>query len=147
MYIASDHIQKWITIGDALIVSVDISAQLDKWLMDLPWLPSRSGLDWGQMCSRQTSLASLTEPKQMKTFLSTSFDCDPYLIFLFAANEPCIACKSEFAIQNIDYAFWKAPGNRYMFGADIRNGEIVPNFSRFAEYDGSDTVTAAVRRC
>ncbi len=34
-----------------------------------------------------------------------------------------------------------------MFGADIRNGEIVQNFSRFAEYDGSDTVTAAVRRC
>lgn len=141
MYVASDHIRKWITSGDALIGSVDISAQLDKWLMDLPWLPSGSGLDWGQMCSRQTSLASLTEPKQMEKFLSTSFDCDPYLIFLFSANEPCIACKSEFAITNIDYAFWGAPGKRYIFGANKCNEEIIPNFNHFAEYDGSCTLT------
>jgi len=65
------------------------------------------------------------------------------VIFLYFADQPCIACETKFAITNFDQAFWKAPGKRYVFGASVRDGLIEPIMSHFAEYDGGDTITAA----
>jgi hypothetical protein len=68
---------------------------------------------------------------------------DPLLIFWYVADQPCIACDPEFAITNIDQAFWKAPGKRYIFGARISGGHIEPVMPHFAEYDGADVLIAA----
>lgn len=143
MYIASEHIEQWLRAGRAKVVPVAVATQLGAYLDQLPWLHGESGLDWSQLRGKQAVLSTLTELQQFDWLRSTLMGNDPFLVFWYVADQPCIACDAEFAISNIDQAFWKAPGKRYVFGARVRDGRIEPVMSHFAEYDGADTLTAA----
>jgi|APAra7269096870_1048528.scaffolds.fasta_scaffold08991_1 hypothetical protein len=143
MYIASEHIQQWVRTGEAKVVSDAVASQLGEYLDHLPWLPSGNGLDWGVMKGNQADLSTLTEEQQFDWLRTTPMGGDPFLVFLYVADQPCIVCDMKFAISNIDQAFWKAPGKRYVFGASLRNGVIEPVMPHFAEYDQTGILTVA----
>lgn len=96
------------------------------------------------MKGSQVFLSTLTESQRLDWLRTTLMGNDPLLVFWYVFDQPCIACDAKFAISNIDHAFWKAPGKRYVFGAHVRDGLIEPVMSHFAEYDGADTLTAAI---
>lgn len=142
MYIAREHIEQWLRTGEAKVVPATVATQLGAYLNQLPWLLGGGGLDWSQMKGSKVDLSMLTESQQLDWLRTTLIGNDPLLVFWYVADQPCIACDAEFAISNVDRAFWKAPGKRYVFGARIRDGVIEPVVSHFAEYDGADTLTA-----
>lgn len=143
MHIASEHIQQWIRTGKAVHISPDAVIGFADFLNTLPWSKSGNRLDWMLIGGIEANLAALSDAQLIEWFRSTPLGRHPYLVFWFAPNEDCIACESEFAIVNIDHAFWKAPGTRYLFGASFDNEVLRPTFSNFAEYDGSDSLVAA----
>ena len=144
MYIASEHIREWIRTETARVVPVATATQLGGYLNQLPWVVGGSGLDWGQIRGERFSLSTLTESAQLGRFRSTLLGSDPIMVFWYVADQPCIACDANFAMANIDQAFWKAPGLRYVFGASIRGGLVVPLMAHFAEYGGADDLTVAL---
>lgn len=117
MYITSEHIQQWIRTGKAKVIPVAIAEQLGEYLDRLPWLPDGNGLDSNQLEGSRVALPTLTDSEQPNWINSSSMSEDPFLVFWYVRSQPCIACDMEFVISNIDQAFWKAPGNRYVFGA------------------------------
>jgi hypothetical protein len=143
MYVAAEHIEQWLRAGKAKLITDAVASQLGAYLNQLPWLPAGGGLDWSQMKGSPITLSAFTEQQQHDWLRTTLMGNDPLLIFWYVPDQPCIACDVDFAISNIDQAFWKAPGKRYLFGARIHNGIIEPVMSHFAEYDGADTLTAA----
>lgn len=143
MYIASEHIQQWVRTGKAKVVPLGIALQFGEYLNQFPWLPGGSGLDWSHMKGHRVTLSTLTKSQTSDSLRATPLSRDPFLVFWYVADQPCIACDTEFGISNIDQAFWKAPGKRYLFGASIRDGLVEPVMSHFAEYDGADTLIAA----
>lgn len=144
MYISSEHIQQWIKTGTAFVVSTEIAAELGEYLNQLPWLPGGSGLDWGQIPGIRADLSTLSECEQIDWLKSTPLGGDPLWVFWYVDNEPGIACDRIFAIQNLDQAFWKAPGKRYIVGAVMNGNDVIePVREHFAEYDGADTLIVA----
>lgn len=143
MYIASEHIQRWLETGKANIVPATVASRLGEYLDRLPWLPSGSGLDWSQISGSRAVLSVLTASQLNDWLGSTLLGNDPLLVFLYHPEQPCIACDMEFAISNFGQAFWNAPGKRYMFGASVRDGLIEPIMPHFAEYDGGDMLNVA----
>ncbi|MFC5742470.1 hypothetical protein [Dyella tabacisoli] len=67
---------------------------------------------------------------------------DPYIGFLYSPDEPCIVCEFNFAMANMDTAFWRAPGRRYIFGCSFVNDELITYFSHFAEYSESKLIAS-----
>lgn len=144
MYIASEHIQEWIRTGKALVVPVKISTQFGQYLNGLPWLANGGGLDWSRIRGSECALTTMDELQRTSWLISTPMGRDQCLAFWYSQNEACIACESVFALSNLDHAFWKAPGKRYLFGGSIIDGKFEPIFCHFAEYDGADTLIAAL---
>jgi hypothetical protein len=143
MHISNEHIQEWIRSGRATVMPSDAGAGFGTFLNTLPWSAGGSRLDWAMIDGVEANLSVLTGAQLVAWLRSTSLGGDPYLVFWFAPDEACIACKSDFAITNIDQAFWKAPGIRYLFGASFDQGAFCPAFNHFAEYDGADSLVAA----
>ena len=141
MRVASEHIQAWIRTGKGFVLPVEIAGRFGQYLDGLPWCGT--GLDWSRITGKKLVLGTLNEEQMAAWLASVPIGRDPYLVFMYAPDEPCLACESAFAFANIDQAFWKAPGKRYMFGRSIHDGIFEPNFAHFAEYDGADTFVAA----
>ncbi|MET3444714.1 hypothetical protein [Ralstonia sp. 1138] len=145
MYITSTHVQQWLHTGKAKTLPVEVAAQLGDHLNRLPWFPGGGGLDWNQLAGNRLDLSTLTEEKLDDWLRSTVMGGHSHLVFFYADNQPCIACDVEFGMANIDEAFWGAPGKRYVFGATLEAGRILPAASHFAEFDGAGTLVASSR--
>ncbi|CAJ0705284.1 hypothetical protein LMG19089_03801 [Ralstonia edaphis] len=143
MYVLSKHIQQWLQAGTARTLPTEVAAQLGDHLNRLPWLPGGGGLDWSQLAGNRLDLSALTDEKLDHWLCSTVMGGHSHLIFFYADNQACIACEIEFGMANIDQAFWGAPGKRYVFGATLEAGRILPAASHFAEYDGAGTLVAS----
>ena len=143
MQIESGNIRNWVDSGYAKIVPEEVAFQFGNYLNGLPWLPSGTGIDWGHLPHEIVDVSVATEMQRIDWLASTLLRDDPYLVFWYGPNEPCIACLSRFAVVNIETAFWRAPGRRYLFGASMYNNSLNPHFSGFAEYDGGDILRAA----
>lgn len=145
MYVLSKHIEQWLHAGTAEVLPVEVTAPLGAHLARLPWLPGGSGLDWTQLAGTPLDLGALTREKQDDWLRSTVMGGHSHIVFFYADNQPCLACGTEFGLANIDQAFWGAPGKRYIFGAQLEAGRILPAASPFAEYDGAGTLVASSR--
>jgi len=140
MHIESDHIRGWIESGEAIFVAREISFEFGRYLSEQLWMPSGMGIDWGGNQAREINISAATARQKIDWLKSTCLRNEPYLVFWYGPDEPCIACRSDFAIINIDYAFWRAPGKRYLFGSRMGEGGIQPSFFNFAEYDGAEVL-------
>lgn len=147
MHITTSHIQQWLHTGKAETLPAEVSAQLGPHLSRLPWLPGGTGLDWSQLAGNRLDLSTLTAEKQDGWLRNTVMGGHSHLVFFYSDDQPCIACEIEFGMANIDQAFWSAPGKRYVFGATLEAGRILPAASHFAEFDGADTLMASSRAC
>jgi hypothetical protein len=144
MHIRSKHVQQWIRTGYAIVVTEDVTAQFGLHLEELPWLPSGSGLDWTRLKGLATDLSRIDAPHLTNWLAHMPLGGDPYWVFWYSSEEPGIACEKAFAASHLSEAFWTAPGKRYVFGAAMQDGKLVPSFGHFAEYDGTDALIAAL---
>lgn len=142
MYVNNQHIKKWIAAGKAVLVSADTSAKFSSYLDTLPWNPLGTGLDWARLRGSTANLSKLSAPQLEAWFSKTAIGKSTHLVFFYSPSEPCLACALPFAIENIDSAFWSAPGRRYIFGANFANGMFEPALQCFVEYNGADILVA-----
>lgn len=144
MHIGKKHIQEWIRAGHAIVVAEDIAAQFGRHLDELPWLASGSGLDWTRLKGRMVDLSKLDVSHLGNWLTSVPVGEAPYIVFWYSSYEPGVACERSFAVSHLNEAFWMAPGKRYVFGAHMLEKELIPSYDRFAEYDGMNTLVAAM---
>ncbi|WP_141639885.1 hypothetical protein [Cupriavidus basilensis] len=144
MYIYESHIQDLLNIGRAIIVPIEIGDQFGRFVEGLPWGANGSGLNWARIDGLRKELPSSSGVILSEWLSGTNINNDSYVVFWFSFGEPCIACETQFAMYNVDHAFWKAPGRRYLFGLNIRDGEFIPEYSHFAEYDGANELIFCV---
>ncbi|UOF16275.1 hypothetical protein IEQ11_06405 [Lysobacter capsici] len=138
------HLQEWINLGHALIVPIEIADQLKAKLENLPWNTAGSGIDWKDIPHKKIKLSEAQEAREYNFLEGTKLELNQLIIFLFGKNDPCLACGLKFGIENIDYAYWKAPGKRYFFGANFDQDRIFPELDSLNEYDGSDTLRLSI---
>ncbi|WP_345140102.1 hypothetical protein [Flavobacterium ginsengiterrae] len=74
----------------------------------------------------------------------TKIGRNSHIVFWYKSGQPSLMCKKEFALQNIDTAYWKTPGKRFMFGANIINGRVNLSFGDLLIYDGNDIINALI---
>ena len=73
----------------------------------------------------------------------TEFGKHSYAIAFFKGDDPAVGGELNTIIQNIDSLFWKAPGIRFVFGADKAAAAWMPAFDHFFQYDGGDFVVVS----
>lgn len=142
MHVLQDHLQRWVLAGTASILPVETSRALGQHLEGLPW--EGTHLDWKCLRVRAIDLSRTPAAELPAAFADTLIGQDSHVVFLFEPEEPSIVCEADFAFDNLDAAFWKAPGTRYMFGASIELGGVTPRPAHWASYDGADTLRAAL---
>lgn len=140
---SNEIVESWVAKNVAIIVPDRISNQFDLFLNNLPWNIAKTGIDWTKVGAREFVLRNKSD-EEIVDFLAVSrLGLHSHLAFWYNRENIAVACPIDFAFRNIDTAFWKAPGRRYMFGVDISGDVFIENFDHFAEYDGADTITVA----
>ncbi|WP_144409977.1 hypothetical protein [Cupriavidus basilensis] len=138
MYISDGHIQEWLSMGSAIEIPIKIGDRFGRFVEGLPWSANGNGLDWTRIDGLRKELPSSSGEFLCEWLSKTNICKDSHVVFWFSFGEPCIACETKFSISNVDQAFWKAPGRRYIFGLNIIGSEFFPEYSHFAEYDGAN---------
>ncbi len=140
-YVHDEHLQELIRAGVASLAPASVCDEFGTFLATLPWLGA--GLDWSKLpgaCS--LSLTDLKTEAGDHWIRRTRAGRQPYLIAFFSEGQPGLAVATTEALRYLDEIFWKAPGGRFMFGARRHDGQWLPRFEDFLEYDGADTVTS-----
>lgn len=143
-YILSEHIQNWIQGGICQSVSAEVATEFGDFLNAQPWAGSGNGVDWNKIGASELSL-TLDDSQRIDWLSSSCFRDCRFIVFWYSPLSACLACDSEFAVCNIEQAFWKAPGKRYIFGANVHDGLLRPEFEKFGEYDGADLLRASIK--
>jgi hypothetical protein len=99
MRVASEHIQAWIRTGKGFALPVEIAGRFGQYLDGLPWCGT--GLDWSRITGKKLALGTLNEEQMAAWLASVPIGQDPYLVFMYAPDEPCLACESAFAFANL----------------------------------------------
>lgn len=146
-YIEYPHLKDWID-RDASILSISDSNKFDDYLSSLEWRmdgglsesyefidAKLSDFDLGDFFDLAAAIKWLNKSRVRK---------DSHIVFWYMRGQPGLVCKKEFAIGNIDVAYWKAPGKRFMFGARIVGGKFDFIFDDFLIYSGADNISALV---
>ncbi len=139
MRIGNEYVNAWLVSGRA----VELHGSVGKYLLDyisefFPWAFFSIDMESVNACA--FSLSELSEDNFFSSKVSAILSGDSHLVFLYGEGESPVACEVEFAISNIDVAFWKAPGVRFMFGGHMSDGGFVPNLKHLIQYDGKDGV-------
>lgn len=139
MYIESERIKEIIAANQAHIVPASIIGEFYSYLDPLGWTLSGE-IDWSRIGHLNVTLSNLSETWSPSRAVEQTFiSHDSHMVFTFTPDQPGIICDMDFALLELDMVYWKAPGMRYMFGAELTE-VIKPHFSNFCEYNGGDTL-------
>lgn len=136
------HLESWIGDGRAILIPATLSAAFAEHIERLPWRVS--SLDWSKLPSaRRISLPEASERQLLDWFESTQLARHSHLVMWFSPKEDGLAVEAREALKNLDVLFWDAPGTRFAYSAELKDGLWVPAFGDFLEYTGGDTITAS----
>lgn len=143
MYIEEPHIKKLIASEEVVVISEQVGINFEKSISQMPWNLIGTGLDWGRLRGVEFKYTNDSVLQLLEWLRRTSLRADSHLIFFFDPGDPVIAAPISFGVKIIDQVFWKKPGRRHMFGADMSEN-FKPKFTHIIEYDGADRLTATV---
>ncbi len=137
MRILNEEVDSWLRSGVAVELPVALGNKLLRHVGDsFPW--QFSSLDWERIGGRHFVFSELTSDILFVDKVSSMMPGDSHLIYLYGIGDCPVVCPIEFGIKNVDVAFWKAPGNRFMFGARKVEGEFLPSLTHLIQFDGED---------
>ncbi|MDR5818792.1 hypothetical protein QCE62_34770 [Caballeronia sp. LZ033] len=144
-YIDYPHLTVWIGCGASILPAGDSNA-FDDYLSSLEW-----GSDGGLSEKYKFLENNLSDFESDGLFDSiaavkwldgSKVGRDSHIVFWYVRGQPGLICDKEFAIKNVDVAYWKAPGKRFMFGATFVEGKFKLSFDDFLIYSGADKISA-----
>ncbi|ELY4003379.1 hypothetical protein ACI09V_003904 [Cronobacter dublinensis] len=143
-FIDFDLLREWVSNG-AIISDITLSKKLSQVLNELPWLAGH--VDFNKIESVTVSISNLLNDESELCFekiYQQLGECkithSDYIAFWYSEDQPCIICETEFALTNIDSAYWKAPGWNYMFGCAVKEGDIIADYNEILCCDCADTL-------
>ena len=136
----AEHLEKWIENAQAELVDKEVSSRFTKYLNSLNWSVSGLKLDFNEFPHKKINLSQIEESTLVSEIKNSSIGQSEKLFFFYNDTKPCLACELEFGLKNIDQAYWKAPGPRYMFCGNIIEGEVQEDFERLLMIDGVETL-------
>ena len=138
MYVDSDHIKQWIENDLVCLVNNEVSNEFAKYLNTLKWSSSGSHLDVNESDFNSINLSKSEETKFIDDINKSTNYKNKKLYFFYKKNEPCLVCELNFGIKNIDYAYSRAPGYRFMFCETSMSESTFDSFKNILMYDHGD---------
>lgn len=146
-YIDYPHLKAWIDCG-ASILSVSDSNAFDDYLSSLEWKIDGGLSEEFYFIENKLSDFELDgffdSIAAVKWLDGSKIGGDSHIVFWYVRGQPGLICDKEFAIKNVDVAYWRAPGKRVMFGATFVDGKFKLSFDDFLIYSGADKISALV---
>jgi hypothetical protein len=137
-YIEAPHLREWIDARRAFVVSPTITASFGEYLESLPWHESGLRLDWSAL---ESSSSALDRPSLLGWVRQHRIGKHQHVVVMYSPDEPGLLCSLRDAVENIDFLFLRAPGCRYLCGAEVNHDVVHPVFEDFMEFDGAETLT------
>ena len=141
-FIEQTVLNEWKNLG-AIVSHDSLSMVFSEILESLPWMAGH--IDFSQLNLISASLRSLSddygdlESEKVKKWITTAGAVEgEHIAFWYSQKQPCVICSADFALKNIDTAYWGIPGWNYMFWCSQNNGVIVPNYKNILCYDSAD---------
>ena len=132
-----EHLGPLFDSGALVLPPVSISRQLESHLQKLRWFGQ--SLDMNQLGSaKRIPISTFDFEIAAENLKQTEFGTRKYAIAFFNGDDPPIGGRLDTIMRNIDTIFWKAPGTRFVFGADREAVEWMPALDHFVQYDGGD---------
>jgi hypothetical protein len=138
MHVEAEHVRQWLTVHPGRILDVAQSRVFAAHLEGLAWNSVGSGLDWSGLPALEVDLNS---PTAARDIASGRLARHGQVFFLYDPDEPGLVTTFGDAIESLDELFWKAPGRRYLCGADLVGDQVQLAVEDLAEYDGAQRLT------
>ncbi|ELY2798507.1 hypothetical protein SNN58_003327 [Cronobacter dublinensis] len=143
-FINLDLLKEWVN-NRAIISDITFSKKLSQILNELPWLAGH--VDFNEIENVTASITNLLNDESKLCFEKIcqwldqcKINHSEYIAFWYSEDQPCVVCEREFALANIDSAYWGVPGWNYMFGCSVKEGKIIADYNEILCYDSADTL-------
>jgi hypothetical protein len=137
--IEGSHIRQWMSEHESLQLDASYSAEFEQYLNSQPWAPSR--LDWRSIGHIEFVMNNSWESKVVEFSDRTPLGRHSHLMLMYSGAEPSLLGFKEDALRDIDLIYSASPGARYFCGVDIVDGQPIPRYEDFAEFDGDSKIT------
>jgi hypothetical protein len=144
MYIEADHLKSFLANGSTFRASTRICQEFGEYLNTLEWQPGGAAIDWSEIPHRVIDLPGKSEEDVLMEVWRSRAARHAYLLLLYSPDEPGLLSQFTFGMRNFDELYWRAPGVRYMCGADVTPEGVIPFFPDLVEFNGGDRLTIAV---
>lgn len=139
----TDHIREIIASCKAKTLPLQASRDFAAYLEKLPYLPLR--LDWSKIPNRSSIAWNLKSDQEVVEWArSLRIGKYSHVALWYSSNEPCLITAFDFGVSNLDTLTWNAPGPRYLFGVDVKDGTYQYSFDAFLETTGGDLLHGVV---
>lgn len=136
MYIGQTHLREWVQAGRATIVTAEVAQEFADYIESLPWLIAGTYPAWDRIPHATFRWDGLEDDEVAARATNAKVARHGHLLALYTLGEPALLVRYEDGIRNIDELYWRAPGPRYMCGADWDDAELTLCCGDFLEYDG-----------
>ncbi|MFN8074431.1 MAG: hypothetical protein U0Q15_03300 [Kineosporiaceae bacterium] len=131
----TEHVGAWAASHDARLVPAADVAEVDAVLAALPWAATR--LDWSGLPH-----VVLVLGEQPPDVSGTALARCPHVVAYLAPGAPALVGARDAVLADLDEIYWRAPGLRYLVGADRdAAGGLVLDARAVGEYDGGERLT------
>lgn len=134
----ADHIREIVAAGKAKLLPVQISRDFAKFLESCPLqLPLGASIDWSRVAGHSAiGWYEKSDQELVEWARTLRLGRCGHVALWYNSDEPCLLTGFEFGVSNLDTLTWGAPGPRYLFGVDLRDGNSVCSFDAFLEVTG-----------
>lgn len=147
MHIEADHIQALIQQGAVRWLDQTVSTAANQFLGQTFPFPTQNStriIDWNAEPHTKLEWMEATNDETSAWAASTLAGSCATGLLLYSPTEPCLIGSFDFMIRNLDSLVWKAPGQRLLFGVELRSSDEVHFTRGIVEFDGRSTLFATV---
>jgi len=131
----------WVHDKRAFALPTEFSTRFEQFLNGLPWLGS--ALDWSKMPSAQVINLASADANDLHIWLSkTRIGAHSHIAIWYSAERGGLVVPLEIGVTNLDELYREAPGVRFAFGVDLREGQLEPAYGALLQYGSGDDLIA-----
>ncbi|OAI41895.1 hypothetical protein AYO40_06945 [Planctomycetaceae bacterium SCGC AG-212-D15] len=143
----AEHVRQMVRDGRVTLLPVEVSVGFGRYIESLPLLlPLGASVDWSRMpAHKSVDWFEKTDQELIEWARTVRIGRFNHVVVWYNEKEPCLLTEFDYGVANMDVFTWGAPGPRYLFGAETRQGEEYSySFEAFMEFTGGKLVYGVV---
>jgi hypothetical protein len=143
----AEHIRQMVKENKATPLPIAVSVGFGRYFESLPLLlPLGASVDWSRMPSHKSlNWFEKSDQEMVEWARSLRIGRFSHVVVWYSEKEPCLLTEFDYGVGNMDVFTWGAPGPRFLFGAEARQGEGHScSFEAFIEFTGGELVHGVV---